>query len=104
MTYFTYARQSELAQLGLNKLDAIVGSTIDRVEGCEKGSEVVKLFLSDGNVAVMYHDQDCCEGVEVEDVCGDIADLIGSPILMAEEYSQSDADPEGFVISEDDAR
>lgn len=44
----------------------------------------------------MYHRQDCCEGVYIEDIIGDIKDLIGNPILMAEE-STSNENPEGIT-------
>lgn len=41
----------------------------------------------------MFHDQDCCEHVYVESVEGDVNDLIGEPLVVAEE-SISDVDPE----------
>lgn len=39
----------------------------------------------DGEKFLLHHVQDCCEHVRIEDIEGDLADLIGSPILMAEE-------------------
>lgn len=32
----------------------------------------------------MHHRRDCCEIVYIEDVCGDLSDLEGSPIHLAE--------------------
>ena len=41
----------------------------------------------DDNEYILEHEQDCCELVWIEELEGDINDLIGSPILLAEEAS-----------------
>ncbi|EQK39795.1 hypothetical protein C672_3655 [[Clostridium] bifermentans ATCC 638] len=33
----------------------------------------------------MYHEQNCCESVYIDEIHGDLNNLIGSEILMAEE-------------------
>lgn len=63
------------------------GKTLDAIDGAEIGSDLIRFLLDDGSVYVMYHRQDCCESVSVEDVIGDVADLIGLEILEAEEVS-----------------
>jgi hypothetical protein len=66
---------------------ALLGHVIVSVTGAYKGSDEIRFGLSDGRTARLYHAQDCCESVAVEDVAGDVADLVGSPVLIAEESS-----------------
>lgn len=68
------------------------GKTIIKVEGLEKGSDEILFHTSDGIVYKMFHYQECCESCIVEDVNGEIDDLIGSPILMAEERTNGEED------------
>ena len=53
------------------------------------GDELV-FKTEDGKIHKFYHSQDCCESVGIEDVCGDLSDLIGSPLLIAEEVDNMD--------------
>ena len=41
----------------------------------------------DGKRFAFYHEQDCCETVEIEDIVGDLSDLVGVPLLVAEEVT-----------------
>ena len=41
----------------------------------------------------LFHDQDCCEDVEVESIIGDLTDLENEPLLMAEEVTVDDENP-----------
>ena len=61
------------------------GKTLKEIRGLETGNDNVRFITEEGEVYRMFHDQECCEDVRIEDVCGDVDDLIGSEILMAEE-------------------
>ena len=65
----------------------LLGKTITKIEGLEKGGERVILTTSDGREYLWYHEQECCENVTIEDVCGDPADLLDRPLVMAEEVA-----------------
>ncbi len=69
------------------------GKTLTEIKGLEAGNDEVTFVCSDGSEFFMYHSQDCCESVSIEDVIGDVADLIGSEILIAEERT-SDTNPD----------
>ena len=59
------------------------------------GDDELRFYLNNGKVLTMYHAQDCCERVEIEDICGDLYDLCNTPILKAEESSEVGNDGEG---------
>ena len=59
---------------------------------CAVGDDVVTLIEASGRKFRMFHYQDCCESVSVEDIVGDIADLIGEPIVMADEETSEGPD------------
>ena len=69
------------------------GKTLTKVE--QIGDDVIRFECEGGKAFKLYHSQDCCETVEIESITGDLADLIGTPILLAEEAT-SDQDPPGI--------
>ena len=58
-----------------------------------EGNENIFFIDEDGIEYKMFHDYDCCENVYIEDICGDISNLIGSEIIMAEEVINRDLSP-----------
>lgn len=69
------------------EFESIVGKVFQKVE--QIGNDEIEFTTVDGEKFLMYHEQDCCEHVSIEDVNGDYNDLIGFPILLAEEVSES---------------
>ena len=49
----------------------------------------IYLYTTCGFEYKLYHEQDCCESVYVESVVGDTQDLIGEPLLLAEEVQNA---------------
>lgn len=66
----------------------MIGRTFSSVEN-KGGEELVFTESGTGRSFVFFHIQDCCEHVRIEDICGELSDLAGSPILLAEETSES---------------
>jgi len=64
----------------------------------------ITFTFSNGATGHFYHCQECCERVEIEDVNGDWADLIGHPLLVADERVSDDHDgvvPDGLCASDE---
>ena len=71
----------------------LIGKTLANVENVD--NEEIIFTTVGGEKYKLYHDQDCCESVTVEDICGDLQDLIGSQISKASEDTNSETNPEG---------
>ena len=67
----------------------MIGFAMISVEVDDEEEKIV--FTSrTGAVFEMFHEHDCCETVAIDDIIGDLQDLVGSPILQAEEVSEDD--------------
>jgi hypothetical protein len=67
-------------------LELMKGKTFVKVEGAVGDGEML-FVTAEGERFLFTHQQDCCETVDINDIVGDIQDLIGSPLLIAEEVS-----------------
>lgn len=67
------------------EIDTLLGKTVDKVV---VSADEVRFHVG-ADVYRLWHDQDCCESVRVEDVIGDVNDLVGTPIVLAEESTST---------------
>lgn len=71
----------------------LVGKIFVSYEICQY-KEYIKFFDIHGNYYIFYHDIQCCEQVYIDDICGDLNDLLFTEILKSEMVSSE--------MSEDD--
>jgi len=69
------------------RIEDMVGKVFTRVSGGVGDGELV--FENDTERFVFFHYQDCCESVDINDIVGDLEDLVGEPLLIAEEVEGS---------------
>lgn len=69
------------------EVSELLGKTLVSITGADEGSNEIIFVCSDGSKYRMYHEQDCCEAVMIEDICGDVNSLVGNPLTMAEDIS-----------------
>lgn len=83
----------------MEKFEDLLGKTLVKVENLD--NEELIFTLTNGEQYKLYHESDCCESVTIEEIIGDLDDLIGSPIIQAEEIEhESGVNPEGVKIPE----
>lgn len=81
MAYFCYSDAVDFASL--------LGVTITSITVSGDRTEI-EIVTADGLKLLMLHQQDCCESVWVEDIAGDLTDLLDVPLLQAESVSEVD--------------
>lgn len=78
------------------EFNELLGKVLKEVKS---SNNQIDFITEDGVTYSMYHSQDCCESVSVESIVGDLDDLIGNPILMAEEVTSKE-NPKGVDVEE----
>lgn len=78
----------------MEQFSDLKGKVLTSVENV-KNDELI-FTLENGEKYKLHHYQCCCENVSIEDINGDLEDLIGTPILLAEESSNDMSDKDDY--------
>lgn len=89
-----------MQQVEWRTIEELKGYTLTEIDISRENDEI-RFHRRDGKTVLMHHEQDCCESVTIEDIDGDLSDLIGSEILEAEEAWRDKEDSE--IIACDDS-
>ena len=84
--YDTYNRIIEPVE----RFEDLQGRILCKVE--QLGDDELRFYLSGDHYVRLHHNQDCCESVTIEDIVGDLDDLIGTPLLVVEERVSQNED------------
>lgn len=80
-----------------DKFEDLKGKILIKIDKTE--NEELVFTTHTGDKYKLCHFQDCCEDVRIEDICGDLDDLIGEPILLAEEIiNEQDTHHDGVQV------
>ena len=64
-----------------NDLKELEGEVVASVSGAEAGSYETTITTESGKAIKIYHDQDCCESVDIEDA--EVDDVVGGVVVFA---------------------
>lgn len=67
-------------------MNHLIGTQIIQIIGCSVYSEQVQI-VTDRGTLILFHNEDCCETVSVEEIHGNPEDLIGAIVMVAESRS-----------------
>lgn len=81
----------------MNKFEDLVGHTVDilKISDHDDIQDCIVFITEQGTYYGLLHHQDCCEQVRIESIVGDLTDIEKTPILLAEEVSNSEDNEDG---------
>lgn len=68
---------------GNSIFESMIGKTISMIDGVV-GDERLTFHMDNGDKYILYYEHDCCASCVIEDICGDLHDIIGHPLIKAE--------------------
>jgi hypothetical protein len=74
----------------IESFEGLLGKTLTSVD---KYDDEMVFTLDNGEKYKLWHCQDCCENVYIEDIVGSLDDLVGTPLTMAEEVDNVENEP-----------
>lgn len=93
----------------INKFNFLLGKKIIKADNLKTKTDLyddegVSLKLNDNSKLVFSHYQDCCEQVYLEDIVGDVNNILNSPITMFEEVIMEDQEnPQHVILKRNDS-
>ena len=76
-----------IKQKQINNMEAKFSDLLEKTLVRIDATDETIYFETKDDVYKMYHEQDCCENVYVDDIVGDFEDILNSEITMADESS-----------------
>lgn len=78
------------------EISEMVGKSFGLVQ--QERDEILYFIHHGGGGFRFFHDQSCCENVYIEEIIGDLNDLIDTPIITAEKRTEDHYDEWGSCI------
>ena len=73
--------------------ETLLGKTLVSIEGGGEGGNSLIFTTTEKERFKLFHYQNCCESVYIEDIIGDLQGLIGEPLLVAEQVNGAGCPP-----------
>jgi hypothetical protein len=64
-------------------INVLIGKVLTKID-VHANNKIIMFHTKCGEKYKMYHDQGCCEEVYIDDIVGDLINLLGYPVTMAE--------------------